>query len=86
MSGTKHGGLKAAATNRMKYGSDFYSRNGKLGGRTTTLNTRWRGFGTNRELARIVGSKGGKIGGKISRRKTNGDNKKPGLLANSLDN
>lgn len=32
MSGTKAGGLKAAATNKKKYGEDFYKINGKKGG------------------------------------------------------
>ena len=29
MAGTKAGGVKAAATNKSKYGKDFYSRIGK---------------------------------------------------------
>ena len=33
MAGTKAGGAKAAATNREKYGKDFYSRIGQKGGR-----------------------------------------------------
>ena len=33
MAGTKAGGAKAAATNKAKYGKDFYSRIGQKGGR-----------------------------------------------------
>ena len=33
MAGTKAGGAKAAATNREKYGKDFYSRIGQKGGK-----------------------------------------------------
>ena len=32
MSGTKAGGMKAAATNKAKYGEGFYARIGKRGG------------------------------------------------------
>ena len=32
MSGTKAGGLKAAQTNRQKYGKEFYSQIGRKGG------------------------------------------------------
>ena len=61
MSGTVAGGKKAAATNKAKYGEDFYKRNGAKGGR----NGHTGGFAANRELARLAGAKGGKI----SRRK-----------------
>ena len=57
MAGTKAGGLKAAAKNKEKHGSDFYSRIGKKGGR----NGRTGGFATNPELAKIAGRKGGLI-------------------------
>lgn len=33
MSGTKAGGLKAAKTNKERYGDDWYNRIGSLGGR-----------------------------------------------------
>lgn len=33
MAGTKQGGLKTAATNREKYGKDFYKNIGQKGGR-----------------------------------------------------
>lgn len=56
MSGTKAGGMKAAATNKAKYGIGFYSRIGKIGGH----NGHTGGFFANPELARIAGSKGGR--------------------------
>lgn len=55
MSGTKAGGLKAAATNIEKHGADFYKRIGQKGGR----NGRTGGFASNPALARIAGRKGG---------------------------
>lgn len=57
MAGTRAGGLKAAAKNKEKHGSDFYSRIGKKGGQ----NGRTGGFYNNPELARRAGQKGGKI-------------------------
>ena len=57
MSGTKAGGAKAAATNKAKYGKDFYARIGRMGGKIG----RTGGFYANRELARIAGAKGGRI-------------------------
>ena len=56
MSGTKAGGLKAARTNKLLYGDDFYVRNGRKGGK----NGHTGGFASNRELARIAGAKGGR--------------------------
>ena len=60
MAGTKDGGRKAAATNKAKYGKDFYARIGKMGGQLGHTG----GFYVNRELAR----KAGQMGGRISRR------------------
>lgn len=57
MSGTKAGGLKAAATNRAKYGKEFYSQIGRKGGQ----NGHTGGFAANPALARIAGAKGGRI-------------------------
>lgn len=56
MVGNKAGGLKAAETNKRKYGESFYSRIGKKGGQ----NGHEKGFGVNRALAHIAGSKGGR--------------------------
>lgn len=57
MAGTKAGGLKAAATNKAKYGKDFYARIGAIGGR----NGNTGGFAANPALAKIAGAKGGRI-------------------------
>lgn len=57
MAGTKVGGMKAAATNKAKHGSDFYARIGAKGGR----NGHTGGFAANPELARVAGAKGGRI-------------------------
>ena len=57
MAGTKAGGVKAAATNRAKYGAEFYARIGQKGGQ----NGHTGGFAANRALARIAGAKGGRI-------------------------
>lgn len=65
MTGTRAGGLKAAATNLKIHGSDFYSRIGREGG----LNGHTGGFAsdkvgadgmTGRERARLMGVKGGR--------------------------
>ena len=57
MAGTKEGGKKAAATNKAKYGAEFYARIGQKGGR----NGHTGGFAANPELARIAGARGGRI-------------------------
>ena len=58
MAGNTVGGKRAAITNTRKYGADWYSRIGHIGG--TRGHT--GGFYGNRELARICGSLGGSIG------------------------
>lgn len=69
MSGTRTGGIKAAATNRAKYGADFYRSIGRTGGVVSSTG----GFASDvigedglsgRERARIAGS----IGGQKSKR------------------
>lgn len=55
MAGTRTGGKLAAATNRRRYGADFYAKIGALGGKKGTTG----GFYANPELARIAGAKGG---------------------------
>lgn len=57
MSGTKAGGLKAAAANKARHGEDYYARIGANGGR----NGHTGGFAADRDLARIAGAKGGMI-------------------------
>ena len=67
MAGTKEGALKAAETNKKKYGNDYYKRLGAKGGSRKTPTS---GFGspkrgpdglTGPERARVVGSLGGLI-------------------------
>lgn len=65
MAGTVEGGIKAAKKNKELHGDDFYKRIGAKGGR----NGNTGGFASNPELARIAGSKGGKIS---RRTKSNG--------------
>ena len=60
MAGTKDGGRKAAATNKAKYGSNFYAQIGASGGKKG----RTGGFYANRELA----ARAGALGGRVSRR------------------
>ena len=57
MAGTKAGGKLAAATNKAKYGAEFYAKIGAKGGK----NGRTGGFAANRDLARLAGAKGGRI-------------------------
>ena len=61
MSGTRLGGLKARQTNYERYGEDFYSRIGKIGGK----NGHTGGF-CNMTHEQIV--EHGRMGGSISRR------------------
>lgn len=57
MAGTKAGGVKAAATNKAKFGSDFYAKIGRKGGQRGHTG----GFAANPQLARIAGAKGGRV-------------------------
>lgn len=66
MSGTRDGGLKAVATNRRKYGDDFYVKMGKKGG--SAYHRTHGGFASEKigkdgltgfERARLAGRKGG---------------------------
>ena len=57
MPGTIEGGRKAAATNKKKYGNEFYANIGRKGGK----NGHTGGFAANPELAKEAGRKGGKI-------------------------
>jgi uncharacterized protein len=56
MAGTQLGGRKAAATNKQRYGLNFYEQIGRKGGKIS----RGGGFAMNRELAVEAGRKGGK--------------------------
>ena len=68
MVGTKAGGLKAAATNKEKYGEGFYANIGSRGGR----NSNNGGFAANPELARLCGKKGGRISKRGAKNETRG--------------
>jgi hypothetical protein len=66
MAGTRDGGAKAAATNKTKYGSDFYAMIGAKGGKrgkTGGFASEKKGADgmTGKERARLAGSKGGRI-------------------------
>lgn len=60
MAGTKAGARKARQKIEERYGADFYSRIGKVGGKAQVP----KGFAMNPELA----SEAGKRGGTVSRR------------------
>lgn len=64
MAGTKAGGQKAAATNKAKYGRDFYAKIGAAGGRLGHTG----GFAAGEE-GRKRAREYGAIGGRISRRR-----------------
>lgn len=55
MAGTKEGGHRAAATNKQRYGGEFYHTIGRLGGKKSTGG----GFAKDPELARMAGRLGG---------------------------
>ncbi len=56
MAGTKAGGAKAAATNKAKYGDDFYTNIGAKGGKAKVP----KGFSKmSPEKLRAAGTKGG---------------------------
>lgn len=61
MAGTKAGGLKAREANLRRHGKDFYKRIGAIGGRNGHGPEYKGGFASNPELARLAGSKGGRI-------------------------
>ena len=66
MAGTKEGGRKAAATNKTKYGKDFYAEIGRKGGK----NGHTGGFAHNPALAKIAGAKGGRVSRRGKAKKT----------------
>jgi len=63
MPGTAEGGKKAAATNKARYGREFYVKIGAAGGKKS----RNGGFAANPELARIAGAKGGRASRKTKK-------------------
>ena len=58
MAGTKEGALKTIMVIKQKYGEDFYRRIGAIGGVAKSPN---KGFGADRERAKLAGMKGGRI-------------------------
>lgn len=66
MAGTKAGGQKAAATNKARYGNNWYAKIGARGGR----NGHTGGFATMDEETGqyLLAKRAGAIGGKISKR------------------
>lgn len=71
MSGSKAGGLKAAATNKERHGNDFYARIGAKGGSRSTPTG---GFGADHDRARIAGAKGGATSKRDEAKKWWGEN------------
>lgn len=69
MAGTRLGGKRTAATNKAKYGDDYYVRLGSAGGSTRHRET--RPFYLDRDLAKRAGTNGGKVSRrpKMSQRK-----------------
>jgi general stress protein YciG len=57
MAGTKEGGMRAAETNRRRYGENFYPQIGRKGGKLS----RGGGFALNHDLAVEAGRKGGQV-------------------------
>lgn len=80
MAGTKAGGRAAAATNKEKFGSDFYKKIGRLGGQLGHTG----GFAsdlvgedglTGRERASSAGRVGGQISKRTSKKRRNKNGK-----------
>lgn len=67
MSGTKKGGIAAAATNKERYGEDFYHIQGAKGGKKSTGGGFAASFVdpitgmTGRDRAKLYGAMGGKV-------------------------
>lgn len=73
MAGTLEGGRKAAATNKLRWGNDYYVRISRAGGKVSGIP---KGFSsdvvgkdglTGRERAKIVGVLGGKASRKTKK-------------------
>lgn len=74
MAGTAQGGKNAAATNKAKYGDDFYKRIGQIGGKkgrdggfAYTEFVDGRIIDVGRERARLAGAKGGRISRRVKK-------------------
>lgn len=64
MAGTREGGKRAAATNKAKYGEDFYAKIGEQGGK----NGNTGGFAYSKTSGENWHIEAGRKGGLISRR------------------
>lgn len=71
MGGTFIGGRRAAQTNKIKYGHDFYARIGSLGGQKGTTGgfAYWKAIGRE-DLISQAGAKGGRISKRGSKKRT----------------
>ncbi|MBP9821181.1 hypothetical protein KBC85_03500 [Candidatus Saccharibacteria bacterium] len=67
MAGTVKGGKAAAATNKAKYGKDFYAKIGAKGGKLGHTG----GFAADRERARVAGRLGGSRSKRIKKQSDN---------------
>lgn len=66
MPGTPEGGRKAAATNKLRYGADFYEVNGRKGG--LAGDPKKKGFAKmSKERISEIGRMGGKSGRGVSK-------------------
>lgn len=63
---TKEGAAKAKKAMLERYGADYYKKIGSAGGKAK--HSAPRGFAADRKLASAAGAKGGRIGGKKSKR------------------
>lgn len=61
MSGTRQGGLKAAQTNKRKYGSDFYAMIGAKGGKNGHTGGFYHSKANGLDTHVTAGAKGGTI-------------------------
>lgn len=67
MAGNKSGGLKTAASNKAKYGQDYYALIGSKGGKSDKGGRANRGFAASHERAVSAGRKGGLLSRRNSR-------------------
>ena len=67
MSGTRSGGQRAAKTNILRHGKDFYKRIGSKGGKVCGI---CKGFAVSHEYAAECGRKGGRISRRGKAKKT----------------
>ena len=71
MSGTQIGGARAAKTNKLRHGKDFFKRIGSIGGKAVTKKP--KGFAADPERAREAGRKGGAISKRGPAKKKNNE-------------